>query len=403
MVISKESVNYSLRNLNSRKTRSFLTVLSIFVGITTIFIFISFGLGLYNYIDEFTTGSSANKVIIQAKGIGAPGLDDTFKLTDDDVRAVRRAGGVYEATGVYSKVAEIFDKDVRKYVFLIGYDPSTDLILEVFDIGIVEGRLLQKGDLGKVVLGYNYLVDDKIFPKALELNDKIQVQGQELRVVGFFDEVGNPQDDSNIYVISDVVDELYDTTNNSYAMIMADVDPEHVNEVVERIEKSLRDERDLEKGKEDFFVQSFADMLESYSSALNVVVGFILLIALVSVLVSAVNTANTMITSVLERYQEIGVLKAIGARNSEIFKIFLFESGFLGFVAGCIGVLLGWGLSYAGGRILENLGWGFLSPAFPKILFAGCIVFATLTGAISGVAPAYRASKINAVDALRYE
>jgi putative ABC transport system permease protein len=110
-----------------------------------------------------------------------------------------------------------------------------------------------------------------------------------------------------------------------------------------------------------------------------------------------------MITSVLERFKEIGVLKSIGARNSEIFKIFLFESGFLGFVAGTIGVLVGWGITVFAAGILDNLGYGFLSPHYSWHLFAACILFATLTGAISGMIPAWRASKINTVDALRYE
>jgi len=127
------------------------------------------------------------------------------------------------------------------------------------------------------------------------------------------------------------------------------------------------------------------------------------LIAFISVIVSAVNTANTMITSVLERFKEIGVLKSIGARNSEIFKIFLFESGFLGFVAGTIGVLAGWAATDFGAVILDDLGYGFLSPHYSWHLFGGLILFATLTGAVSGMIPAWRASRINAVDALRYE
>ena len=131
--------------------------------------------------------------------------------------------------------------------------------------------------------------------------------------------------------------------------------------------------------------------------------GFVILIALISVLVSAINTANTMITSVLERYKEIGVLKAIGATNNEIFMIFLFESAFLGLVAGILGVLLGWFLSSVGGTILTNLGWGFLQPYYDYYLFGGCVLFAVVTGAVSGVLPAMKASRINIVNALRYE
>lgn len=133
------------------------------------------------------------------------------------------------------------------------------------------------------------------------------------------------------------------------------------------------------------------------------IAGFVILIALISVIVSAINTSNTMITSVLERVREIGVMKSVGARNSEIMKIFLFESGFLGFVAGVLGVGIGWIISYVLGKIIAGAGWSFISPAYPWSLFAGCIFFATLTGALSGLVPAINASRISPVQALRYE
>lgn len=82
--MNTESVKYSLRNLNHRKGRSFLTIFSIMVGIATIFLFISFGWGLYKYTESFTTDSSADKLLIMAKGTGAPGMDDSFKLNDSE-------------------------------------------------------------------------------------------------------------------------------------------------------------------------------------------------------------------------------------------------------------------------------------------------------------------------------
>lgn len=401
-MISVPIMKYSLKNLYQRKSRSFLTIFSIFIGIVTIFIFISFGWGLYDYISDLTTGGSADKIIVQAKGGAAPGLDDTFQLTDDDLDVVRGTAGVQEATGVYFKVAKIEQGEQLKYAFLLGYDPKEPLIIDVFDIGIVRGRELRDGDEGKVVLGNNYLEKNTIFEKAYRINSEIEVQDNDLRVVGFFEEVGNPQDDSQIYMTGDYLKELY--PNATYGWIVARVSNlEEMDRVIERIELNLRNERNLDEGKEDFFVQSFQEMLDSYSGALDIVIGFVILIALISVLVSAINTANTMITSVLERYKEIGIIKSIGAKNSEIFNIFLFESGVLGLVAGVLGAMVGWGLAYLGGAILDSLGWGFLSPHFSVWLFVGCVAFATITGAVSGVLPAIRASKINAVDALRYE
>lgn len=403
-MIGLESIRYSLRNIAHRKSRSFLTVLSIFLGIATIFIFISFGLGLYGYINSFVEGGSADKVLVQPKGsAGVPGLDSAFALTDSDVRAVERSAGVYEATGAYVKIALAEFRDEQKYVFLMGYDPKIPLMIELSDLDIAKGRELTSGDSGKVVLGYNYMLKDRIFSKGIELNDEIEVGGVGMRVVGFYDSVGNTQDDSNIYVINDDIDELYPETENSYGWIVARVDRDNIDWASDNIERNLRKSRDLKEGKEDFSVQSFADLLESYAGAMNIIIGFVILIALISVVVSAVNTANTMITSVIERTKEIGVIKSIGGKNSEVFGIFLFESAFLGFVAGVIGVLLGWGLASFGGIVLDTLGWGFLAPVFPYYLFVSLVSFAVITGALSGAIPAWKASRINIVDALRYE
>lgn len=401
-MIPIESIKYSLNNLRQRKTRSFFTILSIFIGITTIFIFISFGLGLYDYMEELSTSTSADKIMIQPKDPTSTGMDDTFALTEDDLDAIRRTSGVYEASGVYFNTAEVTQGKKRFYTLIISYDPKEPLIMDIFNIDIEKGRMLQSGDRN-LVAGYNYLVKDKIFPKAYEVGETIEVQGQKIRIVGFFESVGSPPDDAQLYVTNDFFKELYPDKEPNYNWIVARVDVNNIDRVVENVEKSLRKERGLEEGKEDFFVQSFSDMMEMYATILNIVVGFVLLIALISVLVSGVNTANTMITSVIERKKEIGIMKSIGSRNSNILGIFLFESSFLGFVAGVIGCLIGWGASALGGKILSNLGYGFLQPSFPVLLFVGCIAFATLTGAISGVIPAYRASKVNPVDALRYE
>jgi len=236
----------------------------------------------------------------------------------------------------------------------------------------------------------------------VDLNDIIEVNGTKLKIIGFLESIGNDQDDSQVYVTNNYFEKLL-PEKDSYAEIIVRVDISKIDKVAEDIERNLRKHRDLEKGKEDFFVQSFDDMLESYSTVLNIIIGFIILIALISIFVSAINTSNTMITSVLERVKEIGILKSIGAQNSRIFGIFLFESSFLGIVAGILGVVFGFFLTSVGYEILKSLGFGFLKPYHPFSLFLGLVLFAGLTGAISGALPALRASKQNPVDALRYE
>jgi putative ABC transport system permease protein len=399
-MIGKENIKYSLRNLNHRKTRSAFTIISILVGITTIFIFVSFGLGLYKYIGDLSSASSADKVLIQPKGFG--GMDPAFSFSEKELKIVQQTSGVYDATGIIFESAELQQNQVKKYTFIIGHDPKKPLLMSILNLKIYSGRELQSGDRG-VVLGYNYLVPDKVFSKPYELNQNIEINGKKLKIIGFYESIGSPQDDAQIYVTTDFIKELYPNKTLPYNWLVAKVDVSNLNVVVSNIERNLRKNRNQKIGEEDFYVQSFDDMIKSYSSALDIVIGFIILIALISVFVSAVNTANTMITSVLERVKEIGVIKSIGGKNSEIFKIFLFESSFLGFVAGVLGVILGFVASFLGGQILKSLGYGFLQPYFSPWLFVGCIAFATLTGAISGVIPAIKASKINPVDALRYE
>ncbi|MDE1848843.1 MAG: ABC transporter permease [Nanoarchaeota archaeon] len=401
-MISKEVMKYSLENLKKKKMRSLLTIISIFIGIATIFIFVSFGLGLYSYINSFVTGTSADKIIIQPKGMSAPGLDAGFALTEKDLTAIERTSGVQAATGIYMKVVQVEYKNTNKYVFVGGFDPRSNLMEELSGLKIYSGRQLQSNEKGDVVLGYNYMTDNKIFPNGVSLNEEIKINGEKAKVIGFYQPVGNPQDDSNVYMTDDFFRELY-PNSTGYSEIIASVDTSNIPQVVQNVEKSLLKSRNLAKGQEDFFVASFEDLLKTYASALDIVVGFIILIALISVLVSAINTSNTMITSVIERTREIGVLKSIGARNSEIFTLFLFESSALGMIAGTIGVLIGFALTELAKAILMNLGLGFLQPNYSFWLFAGCILFATMTGAVSGVIPAIHASKISPVRALRYE
>jgi len=401
-MISKEIAKYSLNNLYKRKSRSALTIISILVGIATIFIFVSFGLGLYQYINSFVTGGSADKITIQAKGGSALG-SIAYGLGEKDLTAVRRTSGVYDAEGYYAQTAQIVSKNIVKYSLVIGQDPKKAYLLdELGGLKIDKGKELQTGDMAKAVLGYNFELDNKIFPKGLQVNDVITVQGEKVKIIGFYQAVGNPQDDSDVYLTTGFMKKLYPNMTNYY-MIIAKGDTENLTQVVNNIIKSLRNERNEKAGQEDFSVASFDQLLSSYSSALNIVIGFIILIALISVLVSAINTSNTMITSVLERMKEIGVIKSIGARNSEVLSLFLFESGVLGLVAGILGVALGFGLTEFAGYLLKTLGWGFLQPGYNLWLFLGCILFATLTGAISGVIPAINASRIKPVEALRYE
>jgi len=404
----EDLIKYIVSNIRQRFTRSFLTILSILIGIMAIFVLISYGEGLKYYMNEMAQEMGTDKLIAQPLGLGVPGTGDIY-FTKDDVDFIKKQRGVSEASGMMMKQSEVkIDKrKLGKWAFIAGMstDPSERrLVEEAFaGFGIFKGRALKKGDGNKVTLGYNYLIADKIFSKPLKLGDNIFIKGKPFEIVGFYEEIGNAGDDSNVYITEDAMKKLFDMGDEyGYIYIRADkgVVP---TELADRLEEKLRKKKGQKEGQEDFYIMSFEQLMETFGTVLLVLNSILVIIAGISVVVAAVNIMNTMYTAVLERTKEIGIMKSIGAKNSTILMIFFFESGFLGLIGGSIGMLLGYGLAKLGAVVIAATGYSFLKPYFPWWLIVGCLVFSFAVGAVSGYFPAKAASKLKPVDALRYE
>ena len=400
-----DEIRYSIQHVRKRKLRSWLTIISILIGIAAIFALVSFGIGIWNYVNLLAEESGRDKLFIQGKSIGAPGTDENFFISKDDVDFVSKIKGVDEIVGMYFSAGEIESDDVKKYYYLMGLEPDKiDFIQEAFANSIFKGRQLKEGDLNKAVLGYNYQFDDKIFENGIKLGDKININSNPFEVIGFFDEVGNPQDDSNTYITSEAFEQLYPDKKDEFGFVMLSSQNGVVpRELAERIEERLRKFKDQDEGKEDFFVQTFEDAVATFTTIINVIIGVLVLIASISTLVAFVNIMNTMYTAIIERTKEIGVMKAVGAKNEDILLIFMFESGFLGLVGGIAGVIVGYIVASIGGAIAAANGFALLKPEFPISLIIGCLLFSLLVGATAGYFPARRASRLKPVDALRYE
>jgi len=141
--------------------------------------------------------------------------------------------------------------------------------------------------------------------------------------------------------------------------------------------------------------------MDTVNSVLGGVQAFIIIIASISILVGALGIVNTMTTSVLERRKEIGIMKAIGAKNSQVFMQFFFESGMLGFIGGLVGVILGTLISVGGIIGINGFIGSELALSIDFVLIGGALVGSFLIGAIAGIAPAMQAAKQNPVEALR--
>lgn len=399
-------IKYSLDNVIHRKMRSWLTVLSILIGIAAIFTLVSFGQGLASYIDTLSADMGTDKLIMQAKSQSVPGMDSNFFVTEEEIKLLDKVRGIDEALGVYFSVAEVKYEKENLYAFAASMNvgANRELIRELYMIKVAQGRDLKKGDKLKVTLGYNYQFADVIFSKPVKLRDKLLLNGNEVEVVGFYGSYGNPQDDSNVYLTDEGFELLFPDTIGKYQMGLARTakgfEP---SEVAEFAEEKLRKERGQKEEQQDFFIQTFEQAIEAFNSIMMIINVVLILIALISIVVAGVNIANTMYTAVLERTQEIGVMKAIGAKNWDIMTIFLIESGFLGLIGGVLGIGLGYVVAKLGGAIASGAGYSMLQPIFPINLIVGCLLFAFFIGAFAGFFPARQASKLKPVDALRYE
>ncbi len=403
----KDILKYSISNLWNRKLRSFLTILSILIGITAIFALSSFGLGIKYYIEDLSKKMGTDKVMIMPKDYITAMGESNVEFTEDDVDFLKKIRGVDEATGMMMSSCKVKFKDYKEiYPYLAGISTDTKeriLVEEMFaGYGLEKGKPLKKGDVLKVALGYNYLIPNKAFKKPISLGDKIEINDIEVEVIGFYEEIGNPADDLNIYISLEGAKKILEKETYFFILLRSASDQNAV-ELADRIKERFRKYKGQEKGEEAFFVQTYEEMMETYSIVINTLIGVLVLIALISVFVAAVNIMNTMYTSILERTKEIGVMKSIGARNKVILSIFIVESGILGLIGGIIGVILGYLIAKAGGLISASFGLSMLRPAFPLWITIGCLLFSFLVGAGSGFLPSLRASKLKPVDALRYE
>jgi len=178
-------------------------------------------------------------------------------------------------------------------------------------------------------------------------------------------------------------------------------DKNELDKTKEDIEKLLRKTRDVKIGEEDFEVSTPEASLATVNGILSGVQIFIALIAGISIFIGAIGIVNTMTTSVLERKKEIGIMKAIGARNSQIFFQFFVESGLLGLIGGIIGVIFGTLISLLGINALNNFLGAELKPVIDYLLIFYALFGSFLIGAIAGIIPAMNAAKQNPVEALR--
>jgi len=398
-----EYLKYAFKNISHRRLRSWLTLIGIFIGIAAVVALISIGQGMQNAINEEFSKAGADRITIQPAG-GFGGVYISEKLYQSDVDVINRVKGVDFATGVIIKTGRIKYKDQTETaaIFGVGADEDTRQFIANVDFFLIEeGRQFKSIDNNVAILGNN--VAKNLFDSEILVGKKITVEGKEFKVIGIQKKSGSPMHDNMVRITTDAAQELFNLKKTEeVSMIFAKVKP-GIDPLVaaEDVKKELRKDHNVKEGQEDFVVVTAGQMIEGFNNILLVVQVVLIGIAAISLVVGGIGITNTMYTSVVERTREIGIMKAVGAKNSDIISIFLLESAMLGLFGGILGIGIGLSVSKGIELIAISAGVNVLKAYLGYELIVGALIFSIGVGTISGVLPAKGAAKMNPVDALR--
>ena len=402
----REYFNIAVRNIRTRSLRSFLTILGIVIGVFLIISLLSLSEGLKSTINQQLQAMGGEMVMVM------PGSDEDLltsmmfggaKLQKEDMEAIKKAKGVDKVLGFSYTGAIVRFKEESKQIAIGGYDPWKEGldILSIFQgWSLSDGKWPSKGN--ELLIGSR--VATGIFSKEVRAGSEITIKGRKFKVAGILNSLGSKQDDSMIYmdmsVYQDITGEKRGTA--AYAMVKLE-DGVDENAVAENIEEVLRETRKRRSGTDeaDFSVITSEKMGAIAGNILGVIQIVIFGFAGIAIIVGGIGITNSMFTSVRERTKEIGIMKAIGAKNSAILLIFLFEAGIVGLIGGIGGTLLGSMLA-KGIELYGQIHPLFYFTASINIgLVVFGLVFSFIVGCVSGVLPARAAAKLKPVEALR--
>jgi putative ABC transport system permease protein len=396
----------AFKNLKKRGVRSWLTMLGIFIGIAAVVSLITLGAGLQSAITGQFSSLSVDTLTIsnEGTGFGPPGSTAVVKLNKDDLELVEGVSGVKIVVPRLIRVVSVEFNDARefRYIGSISEDKDKqDFIYTSLGVNAESGRMLKTNDLGKIVVG-NDFTDESLFDKPVRVGSNLEINGKEFEVIGIMEKASTFQINSVIMMLESDMEDLLDIDDEIDLIVAQVEDRKELEEVAERIEQEFYRDRNLKVGEEDFSVETPLQAVEGVNNILVIINLIVVGIAAISLLVGGIGIMNTMYTSVLERTREIGIMKAVGARNQDVLAIFLIESGLLGLVGGIVGAAIGLGFAFlvqgVAGSALGGIDLG-VKISYPLLI--GAISFSFLIGVFSGVLPAMQASRLNVVDALR--
>lgn len=402
----KEYFKIAIKTIATRRIRSWLTTIGIMIGVFLIVALISLSQGLKNAVLQQLSMVGKDLLIIMPGDISNfNSLMGGNKLTEEDLKIIKQTEGVQKIVSIdYTSVVMRY-QDSKKSILFYGADWREGLDILKNDVGwsIGKGRWPNPGK-NEIIVGS--IVASETFPD-LKVGGEATIKGRKFIVVGILNSVGSKQDDSMVGVDLSIFKSITGEVKGA-KQAMAKIKPGYVaSEVADKLKKNLNENRKRQIGQKENESSYTVLTSEKVTSMVGNIIGLIQAVivgfASIAIVVGGIGIMNTMYTSVSERTKEIGVLKAIGAKNKTIVTIFLIESGIFGMLGGIGGTLLGMVFAKSIETYFQIHPLFYLRADVSPQLILFSLAFSFAVGCISGYFPARSAAKLKPVDALRYE
>jgi len=402
----KDNFNLAFKNIKERLSRSILTLLGIAIGIMAIISLMAIGEGM----NVAVTGelSSLSDTILVNVGDGFSifsmgSMDNNGEyLTERDINDIERIIGIKEVTTQLTSGGLLRYNGDEVAVTLTGIDSETMQVQYSVD-GLEEGTLLADNDQNKVVIGSKIAHD--YFDNDINVGGRVHINDQKFFVIGVFSEegMGGLTSTDDIILLTPRDFEKITGESNIYSATVTVYDVNSVETIADEIERAINENH----GSDDFAsATTMSSILESIQMVLGIIQTVLVAIASIALIVASIGIMNTMLTSVMERTREIGIMKAIGATNKDIMITFILEGMLLSIAGGSIGILLGVLGSRGATAVLGNMGppgSGSLEPVISLSAVILAVGVSMIVGIFSSLYPARKAAKMSPIEAVRYE
>ncbi len=406
MIAGEEILRSALKSLRRNKSSSMLTTLGIAIGVGAVIAAFAIGQGANKMIDEQIAAFGSNFIMVFSQRSGSSSQGNIHYITVDDANAIEKnVSGVDALAPLVNAQVTVVYGNTNWTTSLIGSNANYTYVQSRV---IAKGRDIVDSDVhqGTKVAVIGQTVAEKLFREESPLRKNIRINKIPFRIVGVYEQkgqsyIGGDQDDIILIPITTAQKRIIrkrGSVDRIQSIYIQGVSMEALDYIQSETEALLRELHKIGKGEpDDFSVRNISQMLEARKKTTSIMSLLLAAIACISLVVGGIGIMNIMLVSVTERTKEIGVRMAVGAKMGDIRTQFLLEAVVLSNIGGFIGILCGIATGFGFATITQA------PPIFsiPSILLA--FIFSGVVGVGFGYYPAYKASLLNPIDALKYE